>query len=87
MSSTSTLILFGFLTIVTPFLGLPSPWYEYIFPVFGIVILSIGIYIRVRCKYSELIPDDNADTTQGDVKDGSAHTSDDMPPSNPPSVA
>lgn len=48
MSTESTLIFFGFLTMVTPFLGLPYKWYGYIFFVLGLVVLGIGISFRMR---------------------------------------
>ncbi len=46
MSSESTLILFGFLIVIVPFLGIPSSWYGYIFPIFGLVVFGIGILLR-----------------------------------------
>lgn len=50
MSAESTLILFGLLTIVTPFLGLPHKWYGYIFSIIGLVVLGIGISLRMRVR-------------------------------------
>ncbi len=48
MSAESTLIFAGILVILTPFLGLPSEWYGYIFSILGIVITGIGIMFRAR---------------------------------------
>ncbi len=48
MSAESTLILTGILVLLTPFLGLPSAWYAYIFAILGIVVVSIGVMFRSR---------------------------------------
>ncbi len=48
MSSESTIILFGFLTLITPFLGFPYAWYGYLFPLWGIVIIAAGASLRMR---------------------------------------
>ena len=94
MSSESTLILFGFLTLITPFLGLPSAWYEYIFPVFGLVVLGIGILLRKRTYQrggtaarasgaSASATETSTDTSSADTS--AETTSPETPPSNPPS--
>lgn len=48
MSAESNLIFTGILIVLTPFLGLPSVWYGYIFAVLGLVVLGIGLLFRVR---------------------------------------
>ncbi len=48
MSSESTLILFGLFVAITPYSGIPTFWYAYILPVFGIVIIGIGFLFRSR---------------------------------------
>lgn len=48
MSAESTIILAGFLIIITPFLGLPSSWYAYIFTVLGLIVFGTGLLFRTR---------------------------------------
>ncbi len=48
MSAESTLIFAGTLVVLTPFLGLPSEWYGYIFLVLGMLVTGIGIMLRTR---------------------------------------
>ncbi len=48
MSAESTLIFAGIAVILTPFLGLPSEWYGYIFSTLGVIVTIIGIMFRAR---------------------------------------
>ncbi len=48
MSAESTIILAGFFITITPFLGLPSSWYAYIFAVLGLIVFGTGILLRAR---------------------------------------
>ncbi len=48
MSAESTLIFTGLLIAITPFLGLPSVWYGYIFAILGLVVFGIGLLLRTR---------------------------------------
>ncbi|HQU07467.1 MAG: hypothetical protein B7X04_00495 [Parcubacteria group bacterium 21-54-25] len=68
MSSESTLILFGFLIIITPFLGLPFSWYSYILPILGLFVFGIGLSFRMR-RYRARKPHDHAAPMHDDGAD------------------
>lgn len=46
MSRTSTLILLGILTMLTPFSGLPNTYRSVLIVAFGVAILGIGLSLR-----------------------------------------
>lgn len=48
MSRTSTLILLGILTILTPFSGLPIAFRTLLAVIFGACVASIGLMLRTR---------------------------------------
>ncbi len=68
MSAESTLILTGLLIAITPFLGLPSVWYSYIFAILGLLVLGIGLLLRARrmasIHHTETSPAQETDTTR-----------------------
>jgi|GEM_PF-1132896 len=48
MSRSSVIILFGVLTILTPFSGLPSSFRTFILVVFGAVLVVVGLMERLE---------------------------------------
>ena len=48
MSSASTLMLLGILTVLTPFSGLPSSFRSLLAVVFGASVFAIGFSLRAR---------------------------------------
>jgi len=48
MSRTSTLILLGILTILTPFSGLPIAFRTLLTVIFGASVVGIGLMLRTR---------------------------------------
>ena len=46
MSRSSTLIAVGVLTILLPFGGLPSSWLHVLYPLFGLIVVTIGFLMR-----------------------------------------
>lgn len=77
MSSESTLILLGILVVITPYSGIPSFWYGYVLPIFGLFIIGIGFLFRARRISSERInrKEITRDITN-DINQSSAETSD-----------
>ncbi len=48
MSRESTLILLGILIALTPFVGLPLLWRAILLPIFGALVVLIGITLRAH---------------------------------------
>ena len=48
MSRESTLILLGILVALTPFVGLPLLWRAILLPIFGALVVLIGITLRAH---------------------------------------
>jgi len=48
MSRSSTLILLGILTIITPFSGLPTSFRSLLLVIFGTCVIGIGLGMRTR---------------------------------------
>ncbi len=48
MSRESTLILFGVLVALSPFIGLPYIWLMWILPILGILVIVLGVALRAK---------------------------------------
>lgn len=56
MSRESTVILFGFLVAVSPFIGLPLSILSFVLPILGALIVLIGITLRALSVKSSATP-------------------------------
>ncbi len=79
MSRTSTLILLGVLTILTPFSGLPIAFRNLLAVIFGACVAAIGLTLRAREARHTM------DSVSGEAR--SMQQSTETPPPPPSSVS
>lgn len=58
MSRESLILLLGVVVLVTPSLGIPQDWKEYVFLVSGIALMILGYVLR-RAAYKRSIESEN----------------------------
>ncbi|MEK7144795.1 MAG: hypothetical protein AAB794_03000 [Patescibacteria group bacterium] len=79
MSRTSTLILLGILTILTPFSGLPIAFRNLLAVIFGASVAGIGLTLRTREARHTM------DSVSGEARSMQVQAPAETPPATPPS--
>jgi|CXWL01.1.fsa_nt_gi cytochrome c-type biogenesis protein CcmH/NrfF len=56
MSREGVVMVFGILTAVSPFLGLPYTWLMWMLPILGLVSFGLALSLRVKRQRARTVP-------------------------------
>lgn len=74
MSRESLVLLLGFLTLLTPFAGIPLVWKQYLLVVIGVLLIWLGYSLRRSAYWRKVDRGDGQIGTDSFVESMPAHT-------------